>query len=344
VWQGDEALAGEFARLVADHEASRSSGADDGRERLARVGSLLDAVVASSARSGGDDLEATWSWHTLAPGVEVPAPALAADAAAGLVYEQLATDQVRVGLSDTIILTARVEDGQWRLDFGALARRPSADLELPRRRVANPPPDGEVDEDEDELAGIVEPTEPACAPDVEPPEPPDHAAIRAALRHAAAGHAGHLSMTTAFDGDWSPALTHKAAAVTSVALLEWCTSPEEADPVFAREAGELRGRFGLADQTPDEAVRVLVPRGREFLGEVLKICAPVVRARQQAQADAGYAVDEARRSRWAGLDADDLSKRAVISESGSGVKTLTVDGASFEARKEDGGWRVHWPL
>jgi len=223
-------------------------------------------------------------------------------------------------------------------------------------------------------AGSGEPS-PEVQPVAEAPEPEseDVVAIRQAFLGAAAGRAGHLAGTTAFDAGWAASLTQEAAASTGLEVLAWCVgapgeAPEPApeseeappppepapdvhaspgtDPIFVRDVEALRADYGLGpeDVALTEALHEsVVPRGRDLLTRVLEICGPVKRRRQAVQARGGLTATDAQRMRWAELDAGDLSERAVIEDEGVGAKTVEVDGVTYSARLEDGQWRIDWP-
>ncbi len=281
--------------------------------------------------------------------------------AASFAPEAIDNGQIVVRIDADTLLDAILEDGSWRLHLADYS-----DLVGEDRAAAK------VDKDEAEATDEEqkEPSEPE-----EPEESEEHAAVRASFLRAAAGHAGHAANTTAFNSSWPDSLTNEAAADAGIDVLEWCVGPAKeeakaaetpkegeepkepgeieeappapvsADPIFDREYESLRSDWGLEQgkfELTDTLTATLVPRGRAFMAKVLEICGPVTRRHQVEQAQGGFDVPDARRMRWAELDAADLAERATIEDAGSGLKKVTVDGTEREARLEDGKWRMDW--
>ena len=277
--------------------------------------------------------------------------------AASFAAEVIDNEHIMVRVDDHTNLDAVLEDGSWRLHLADYAELVGED-----RAAAKADP---ADADPEAIAAA--PTEPEA-----PAESEEHTAVRLAFQRAAAGRAGHLATTTAFDSSWPDTLTHEAAAATGLEVLGWCVGPAlaapsvpeagaeatdpaavvhdaaealtaSADPIFDREYQSLASDYGLAlgaFEMTDPLTATLVPRGRAFMVKVLEICGPVKRRRQVEQSRAGFAVPDTRRMRWAELDAGDLAERATIEDAGVGAKKITVDGIEFAAQLQDGRWRI----
>jgi len=286
------------------------------------------------------------------------------EVAASLDAEAIDNGQIMVRVDADTNLDILLEEGSWRLHLADYSDLVGED----RATSKEDKEDGDSNSDKEDKEDKEDAEDPE-----EPEESEEHAAVRAVFLQSAAGRAGHLAVTTAFDSGWPGSLTNEAAAGTALDVLKWCAGPapekkpeapaegeepkegeeateadgedepRSADPIFDREYESLRSDYGLKDgefALTDALTATLVPRGRKFMGEVLEMCGPVKRRRQVEQSQSGFEVPDARRMRWAELDAADLAERATIEDGGAGLKKIVVDGAEFEVLMEDGKWRV----
>ncbi len=330
----------------------RASTSDTGRELLSDVLAVRESIVGVIPV---DDRPASFQWilvMTARQDLVLAEPDAREQLIDNLQGKVLAPDRVALVLSSEASVEGRLEDGAWRLHIADF----EGSVEIAERRLkrlekviegmervspddTDPPQDPDTDEASDE----------GDAKDTDDAQEVDHPDVREAVRGAALGRYGFMTGTTAYYGDWPGSLTRGAAVTQSARVLTWCTHGHDpdnpADPILAKELADLVSKYGLTDASEawDTAKqKTLQPRGREFLAEVLQTCAPVARAAQSAQEDAGNPVSDTRRMAWAERDADALLQDAVITDVSEGEVSVASGSIQLTVRQQDGEWRVDW--
>lgn len=310
----------------------------DGRSALAEMARVV-ALLPDSGTEGAAWSALRWdegAWPEAA--LALPADELAASAEIEAVDRQTLT----IGSGGAPVLEARYEDGAWRLHTTQV----HAQVAEARARVAQLEPAVVAAKAAGAavaaVEGTIEDPEPVEAEPIAEAEPePEDAELRQAFQRAAEGWLGQAGGTTAFDATWPEVLTRAAAVAQAERVRTWCTAePSEA---LAAEHEALRTEYGLPEEPPPlapDAQQALQPRGRRYLAGVLALCAPRVHELQASSESRG--LTDARRSRWARLDAADMAARATVAHTALGEAEVTVDGATHRAIEQDGGWRVDW--
>ncbi len=243
-------------------------------------------------------------------------------------------------------LEARFEDGAWRVHLGRADWARSARDRVERlearvavwelQRATEAARVGAIADAFTEVTGEAPPEDAAAAA---AKEQQALLPVREAFEAAARGRLGWMAGTTAHDGSWPASLTRRAALRQAARVRAWCAQAGAGDGLVTAELEALSTRYGLGEVDAAGLEAKLTPRARAYLTDVLMVCAPVVVARQANDAVVG--IDDARRARWASLDARALVEAATMTRNPDGV-TIEADGRSWLAVEQDGAWRVDW--